>query len=86
MVLKLDHVVAHRINWESKPQNIIALAEALSLGLELFVFIDDNPVECELMRAELPQVMTLLLPPEDQIEFVPFASLGVRQGGRHRGG
>lgn len=68
MVLKLDHVVAHRINWESKPQNIIALADALSLGLESFVFIDDNPVECELMRAELPQVLTLLLPLEDQIE------------------
>ena len=68
MVLKLDHIVAHRINWESKPQNIAALAKSLSLGLESFVFIDDNPVECELMRAELPQVLTLLLPPEDQIE------------------
>jgi len=68
MVLKLEHIVAHRINWESKPQNIAALAKALSLGLDSFVFIDDNPVECELMRAELPQVLTLLLPPEDQIE------------------
>ena len=60
MILKLEQVVAHRINWESKPQNIVALAEALNLGLESFVFIDDNPVECGLMRAELP--------PEDQIE------------------
>jgi FkbH-like protein len=68
MVLKLEHIVAHRINWESKPQNIAALAKSLSLGLESFVFIDDNPVECELMRAELPQVLTLLLPQEDQIE------------------
>ena len=69
MVLKLEHIVAHRINWEAKPQNIIALANALNLGLESFVFIDDNPVECELMQAELPQVLTLLLPPEDQIEL-----------------
>ena len=68
MVLKLEHIVAHRINWEAKPQNIVALANALNLGLESFVFIDDNPVECELMQAELPQVVTLLLPPEDQIE------------------
>jgi FkbH-like protein len=68
MVLKLDHIVAHQINWDSKPQNIAALARTLNLGLDSFVFIDDNPVECELMQAQLPQVLTLLLPPEDQIE------------------
>lgn len=70
MLLKLEHVVAHRINWSPKPQNIVELAQSLNLGLDSFVFIDDNPVECELMRAELPQVLTLQLPCEDQIE--PF--------------
>jgi FkbH-like protein len=68
MTLSLDHVVAHRINWEPKPRNLAALAQALSLGLESFVFIDDNPVECAMMRAELPQVVTLQLPPDDEIE------------------
>lgn len=67
MVLKLEHVVAHRINWDPKPQNIIALSRMLNLGLDSFVFIDDNPVECALMRSELPQVVTLLLPQSDQI-------------------
>ena len=62
MVLKLEHVVARRINWEPKPSNLVALARSLNLGLDLFVFIDDNPVECALMRAELPQVVTLQLP------------------------
>ena len=68
MVLKLEHIVAHRINWGAKPDNIAALAHVLNLGLDSFVFIDDNPVECELVRAQLPQVLTLLLPPEDKIE------------------
>ncbi|MCG2632725.1 HAD-IIIC family phosphatase [Bradyrhizobium sp. WYCCWR 13023] len=68
MILKLDHVVEHRINWQSKPENILALSKSLNLGLDAFVFIDDNPVECELMRAELPQVLTLLLPPDEEIE------------------
>ena len=54
MVLKLEHIVAHRINWESKPSNIASLARTLNLGLDSFAFIDDNPVECALMRAELP--------------------------------
>jgi FkbH-like protein len=68
MVLKLDHVVAHRINWQPKPQNIASLAKALNLGLESFVFLDDNPVECALMRSELPQVVTLQIPSEERID------------------
>jgi FkbH-like protein len=68
MALKLEHVVAHRINWKSKPENIAALARELNLGIESFVFIDDNPVECAEMHAALPQVVTLQLPPEPEIE------------------
>jgi FkbH-like protein len=67
MVLKLEHIVAHRINWEDKPKNLVALARTLNLGLDAFVYIDDNPVECALMRAQLPQVVTLQLPPENEI-------------------
>jgi FkbH-like protein len=67
MSLKIDHVVAHRINWEPKPQNILSLAKQLNLGLESFVFMDDNPVECALMRAELPQLVTLQIPAEEEM-------------------
>ena len=67
MLLTVEHVVAHRINWQPKPQNIASLASQLNLGLDSFVFIDDNPVECAAMRAELPQVVTLQLPAESQI-------------------
>jgi FkbH-like protein len=67
MHLRLDHVVAHRINWEPKASNVRSLATELNLGLDAFVFLDDNPVECAQMRAALPQVVTLQLPPEPQI-------------------
>lgn len=71
MRLQSRHLVAHRINWLPKPANIRALAAELNLGLDAFVFIDDNPVECAQMRAELPQVATLQLPPEPGIaDFV----------------
>ena len=69
MILKLDHVVAHRINWDPKPQNIRALAQALNLGLDSIVFLDDNPVECAMLRAELPQVVTLQVPAEADLEL-----------------
>lgn len=67
MRLRINHVVSHRINWESKPSNIRALAAELNLGLDAFVFLDDNPVECALVRSELPQVITLQIPPEPEI-------------------
>ena len=62
MVLRAEHFAAMRINWEPKPENLRRMAADLNLGLDSFVFIDDSPVECEMMRAALPQVMTVQLP------------------------
>ena len=61
MHLARRHVVAHRVNWELKSANLHALARELNLGLDSFVFIDDNPVECGLMQEMLPEVVTLQL-------------------------
>jgi HAD superfamily phosphatase (TIGR01681 family) len=63
MLLKLRHIVAHRINWESKVSNISSLARQLGIGTDSFVFIDDNPLECAEVRAILPEVLTLQMPP-----------------------
>ena len=62
MVLRPEHIVARRVNWQPKPENLRSLAQELNLGLDSFVFIDDNPVECAQMRSVLPQVVTLQLP------------------------
>lgn len=67
MLLKLPHIVAHRVNWLPKSQNLQSLAQELNLGLDSFVFLDDNPVECGQMREALPQVVTLQLPPEEEV-------------------
>ena len=65
MRLARRHVVAHRINWELKSANLRALARELNLGLDSFVFLDDNPVECGLMQEMLPEVVTLQLASPD---------------------
>jgi FkbH-like protein len=67
MRLNANHIVAHRINWQPKSMNIRSLAAELNLGLDAFAFLDDNPVECAQMRAELPQVVTIQLPAEHEI-------------------
>ena len=68
MVLKREHVVSWRINWQPKSQNIRALAQELNLGLDSFIFIDDNPIECAEVRAGCPEVLTLRLPIDGDIE------------------
>ena len=62
MLLKLDHIAVFQANWNDKASNIQAIAEELSLGLDAMVFVDDNPVERELVRRLLPQVAVPELP------------------------
>jgi FkbH-like protein len=56
MILKLDQIVAHRINWTNKPTNIIELANEINIGLDSIVFLDDSPVEREIVKIALPDV------------------------------
>ncbi len=56
MVLRHEDFTAEMINWESKCVNIRTLAEELNIGLDAFVFLDDNPAEREQMKAECPEV------------------------------
>jgi FkbH-like protein len=62
MVLRRDDFVAWKVNWTRKSDNLASLAKELELGLDSFIFLDDNPVECAEVAAHLPQVTTLLLP------------------------
>ena len=44
MILREEDFVTIKANWDPKPVNIASLATELNLGLDSFVFIDDNPV------------------------------------------
>jgi FkbH-like protein len=57
MVLRRNDFVAWKINWEDKAKNISDLAAEIGLGLDSFVFIDDNPAERARVRGALPQVL-----------------------------
>jgi FkbH-like protein len=57
MLLKREDFTAFAANWDEKPANLRRIAENLSLGLDSFVFLDDNPMERALMRSRLPQVI-----------------------------
>ena len=62
LALRLDDFVATRINWNDKSDSIQEIAEELSLGLDSFVFVDDNPAECEAVRRRMPSVSVIQVP------------------------
>ncbi|MGQ0686668.1 HAD-IIIC family phosphatase [Bradyrhizobium sp.] len=69
MILKEDDIVAFRVNWDDKAANIKAIAGMIDLGLESFVFLDDNPAERKRVRDALPAVAVPELP-DDPAEWI----------------
>ncbi len=56
MPLKRRHIIREKVNWKDKADNIRELACELNLGLDSFVFVDDQPYELGLAQLFLPQV------------------------------
>jgi FkbH-like protein len=57
-LLTPEDFVTWRINWRDKAGNIREIASELGFAPDAFLFIDDNPVERERVRRELPEVET----------------------------
>ncbi len=66
MILTADHITLIKANWESKSENIIKISKELNLGLDSFIFIDDNPLECAEVSGAIPEVLTLQFPQEPE--------------------
>ncbi len=56
MILKRSDFVAFKANWNDKAVNIREIASELNLGLDSFVFVDDNPIERANIRRNIPEV------------------------------
>jgi FkbH-like protein len=62
MLIREEHIAVFQANWNDKATNIQAIARELNLGLESLVFVDDNPVERDLVRTMLPEVAVPEMP------------------------
>jgi FkbH-like protein len=69
MLLRTNDFVSTQINWEPKSENIHRISNELNLGLDSFVFVDDNPAEIEIVRQFAPEVAVIELGP-DPSEYV----------------
>ncbi len=90
MVLTAEDFSVFVANWNDKASNIDAIAKKLNLGLDAFVFFDDNPMERDLVRQLLPMVSVPEVP-EDPSDFIDclsgsglFESFVLTEEDRHR--
>ena len=70
-ILKIDDFASFKANWDPKHHNVKAVAKEINIGEDSLVFVDDNPAERELVRAQMTDVEV----PEigsDVINFIEF--------------
>lgn len=65
-VVNYDDFVSIRTSYNPKSFHIEKLSNELNLGLNDFVFIDDNPIEIEEMKTALPEVTCIQFPKETE--------------------
>jgi FkbH-like protein len=75
IVLREEHFAALRVNWNNKADNIREMAQELNIGLDSFVFLDDNPSERELIRKYLPEVIVPDFPEQPYLLPVFFKQI-----------
>lgn len=71
MVLKLEDFALFVANWLPKSENMTNILDALNIGADALVFIDDNPSERELIRTVFPDISVPELP-NDPSEWLMF--------------
>lgn len=62
MVLREQHFAAMKMNWQDKATNLRELSVELNIGLDSFVFVDNDSMNRDLVRAILPEVTVVDLP------------------------
>jgi FkbH-like protein len=72
MLLGRSDFVSKKINWQDKASNLKELEAELNLTEGSFVFIDDNPIEREIVAGQCPDALVPEFP-EDTTELLTFA-------------
>ncbi len=76
MAIPRDRIAAVQVGWGRKSDALLALANRLGVGLDSFVFVDDNPAEREEVKQALPEVSV----PEYPADPADLASFGYALG------
>jgi FkbH-like protein len=75
-VLKLRDFAACQIHWQDKAKSISAIAKELRIGTDAIAFLDDDPIEREWIRTQMPEV-TVLEISSNPVNFLEIEAAGV---------
>ena len=77
MVLRLDDISVFVANWEDKAGNIRFIQRTLNIGMDSFVFLDDNPFERQAVRSLIAEITVPELPenPEEYVDYLRSLNL-----------
>ncbi len=71
MVLSLDDIAVFIANWDNKVNNIYKIQSILNISFDSMVFIDDNAVERNMVRENIPEITVPELP-DDPAEYLEY--------------
>jgi FkbH-like protein len=71
MVLRLEDIAVFMANWDDKATNIRRIKNVIDIDYGAMMFLDDNPIERQLVRESFP---TMIVPdlPADPSEYVTY--------------
>ncbi len=67
MVLKENHFAAMQINWNDKATNMRLLSEELNIGVDSFVFFDNDKLNREIVSSTYPEITVVDLPSDSSL-------------------
>ena len=62
IILKEEHIVIKKVNWDDKASNIREIASDLNIGLDSMIFVDDSNFEINLINEKVPEILTIQVP------------------------
>ncbi len=68
LILKLEDFSARQIHWEEKSKSLKLIAQELNIGTDALAFFDDQPLEREWIRSQMPEV-TVIEVPSNSMEY-----------------
>ena len=71
MILREENFASIQINWNDKAQNIKQISDEINIGLNSFVFFDDDKINQERIHQEFPEILTIDLP-KDPSQYAPI--------------
>lgn len=75
MILRENHFAAIKINWQDKVTNMREIATELNIGIDSLVFVDDDRMNCELIKEMLPEILTIELPKQPALYVKKLMSI-----------